>query len=105
MKAAPVALLAVLLLAVGSQAATDHTLATVSPTCKEMWAAMVEKHFKTAACLPGMEKALSIATNDPAECPDTKVGSATAKCMAPSEVRGPRSAPPNASRTARRASP
>jgi hypothetical protein len=87
MKAASVALLAVLLLAVRSQAATDHTLATVSPSCKEMWAAMVEKHYKSAACLPGMEKALSTASSDAAVCPDTAVGSATSKCIAISEVR------------------
>lgn len=66
---------------------TDHTLATVSPACKEMYQKMVAAHYKDVACQPTMEKILSAATTDPAVCPDTKAGSAVAKCIAISEVR------------------
>jgi hypothetical protein len=66
---------------------TDHTLATVSPACKEMYQKMVATHYKDVACHPTMEKILSAATTDPAVCVDTKVGSAVSKCIAISEVR------------------
>ena len=85
MKLAAIALAALLSIA-AVMGASDHTLATVTPSCKEMWAKMKAAHWANATCSANRETVLSTATTEAAICGDTKTGSAVSKCMAISGV-------------------